>query len=172
MPYSWGGQSPASIPGQVICDLWWTKWCWGMISPTVRFPLPILIPPSDLYIHLSSEAGTIGPVAAGIPPHPTNLITRDHVTIILTFLSGLWVTQIIPILGRNRPIEQAYNPQDFVVIRVQMNIYKADCSFPVAYTNCVPRLRAFHASAFPFVWENCYNATPISDRSTGTAISA
>jgi hypothetical protein len=36
--------SPASIPGQVMWILWWTKRHWGRFSST--FPLPILIPPT------------------------------------------------------------------------------------------------------------------------------
>jgi hypothetical protein len=35
-----------SSPGQVMWDLWWTKWHWGRLSPRIRFPLPIRIPPT------------------------------------------------------------------------------------------------------------------------------
>jgi hypothetical protein len=44
--HSSAGQSPASIPGQVTWDLWWTKWHWGMFLRELCFPLPILILPT------------------------------------------------------------------------------------------------------------------------------
>jgi hypothetical protein len=38
--------NPGSNPGQVMWDLWWTKWHWGMFLRVLRFPVPILIPPT------------------------------------------------------------------------------------------------------------------------------
>jgi hypothetical protein len=32
--HSSGGYSPGSSPGQVMWDLWWTKWHWGRFSPS------------------------------------------------------------------------------------------------------------------------------------------
>jgi hypothetical protein len=37
---------PGSSPGQSMWDLWWTKWHWGTFLLVLRFPLPILIPPT------------------------------------------------------------------------------------------------------------------------------
>jgi hypothetical protein len=36
---------PVSSPGQVIWNLWWTKWHWAGFLQVLRFPLSILIPP-------------------------------------------------------------------------------------------------------------------------------
>jgi hypothetical protein len=30
---------PGSIPGQVMWDLWWTKWHWGKFSPSTSVSL-------------------------------------------------------------------------------------------------------------------------------------
>jgi hypothetical protein len=35
---------PVSNPRQVMRDLWRTKWQWDRFSPSISFPLPILIP--------------------------------------------------------------------------------------------------------------------------------
>jgi hypothetical protein len=37
----WKKITSCSIPGQVMGDLWWTKWHWG------RFPLSILVSPTN-----------------------------------------------------------------------------------------------------------------------------
>jgi hypothetical protein len=51
--HSSGGESPvshrgglSSSPGQVVCDLLWTKWYWGRFSSSTYVFLPILIPPT------------------------------------------------------------------------------------------------------------------------------
>jgi hypothetical protein len=37
---------PGSNPGQVMWDLWWTKWHWGRFFRVLPFPLPSVIPPT------------------------------------------------------------------------------------------------------------------------------
>jgi hypothetical protein len=51
--HSSGSWSPAShrgglgsSPGQVMWDLWWTKWGWAGFLWVLRFPLQMLIPPT------------------------------------------------------------------------------------------------------------------------------
>jgi hypothetical protein len=43
-------RGPDPMPDYVILDLWWTNWKWSVLlflSPVLlRFPLPILIPPT------------------------------------------------------------------------------------------------------------------------------
>jgi hypothetical protein len=68
-PYDRGG--PDSIPGQVIWNLWWTKWHQGRLF---RFPCPF----SSLQIlhsHQSSGAGTTVQLVAEVPSR-----LRSHLT--------------------------------------------------------------------------------------------
>jgi hypothetical protein len=45
--------------------LWWTNWHWGRFLRVLRFPVPILIPPTTP--QSSSGAGTIGQLVADVP---------------------------------------------------------------------------------------------------------
>jgi hypothetical protein len=65
-----------SISAQVMWDLWWTKWHCGRFLRALRFPLSFH---QLLHTHhLSSGAGTIGQIVAGVPsglslnPPPTS----------------------------------------------------------------------------------------------------
>jgi hypothetical protein len=53
-------------------DLWWTKWHWGRFLQVLRFPLPILIPPTAghiiiIIIIIIRGAGTIEQLVADVP---------------------------------------------------------------------------------------------------------
>jgi hypothetical protein len=37
---------PGVSPGQVIWDVWWKKWHWDGFLRGLRFPLPVIIPPT------------------------------------------------------------------------------------------------------------------------------
>jgi hypothetical protein len=59
---------PGLSPGQVMCDLCWTKWHWA------RFSLSTLVFPTSSHFHrllhahhLSSGAGTVGQLVANVP---------------------------------------------------------------------------------------------------------
>jgi hypothetical protein len=55
---------PVSIPGQVMWDLWWTKWHWGRFGFPCQFPFHQLL---HTHRHLSSGARTIGQILADVP---------------------------------------------------------------------------------------------------------
>jgi hypothetical protein len=48
-------------------DLWWTEWHWAGFLRVLRFPLPILIPPTAPHSSSSSIARTIGQLVADVP---------------------------------------------------------------------------------------------------------
>jgi hypothetical protein len=48
-------------------DLWWTKFYWGRFLRVLRFPLPILIPPTVPHSSSWSGADTIGQLVADVP---------------------------------------------------------------------------------------------------------
>jgi hypothetical protein len=58
-----------SIPGQVMWDLWWTKWHWGLVfSEYFDFPCQFSFHRLlHIHHHLSSGAGTIGQLVAELP---------------------------------------------------------------------------------------------------------
>jgi hypothetical protein len=58
----------ARVRGQVMWNLWWTKWCWGRFSPSTSVS-PVNFHSTDCFtlIVLSSGAGTIGQSVADLP---------------------------------------------------------------------------------------------------------
>jgi hypothetical protein len=59
---------PGSRQGQVVWDLWWTKWHWGRFPPSTSVPFFQFSFHRLLHIHrLSSGAGTIGQIVADVP---------------------------------------------------------------------------------------------------------
>jgi hypothetical protein len=57
-----------SSPGQVVWDLWWTKWHWGRFYPSTSVSPASSSFYQQLHIHhLSFGAGTIGQILADVP---------------------------------------------------------------------------------------------------------
>jgi hypothetical protein len=70
--------SPSSLPGQTMCDLWWTKWRWDRsFSKSFGFPLSVSFHRCSIFTHISSGGWTKGPLEAQfhrdiVLPHPNN----------------------------------------------------------------------------------------------------
>jgi hypothetical protein len=59
---------PDSRPGQVMWDLWWTKWHWAEFSPSIfGFPCQFLSHRLLHTHHLSTGAGTRGQFVSDVP---------------------------------------------------------------------------------------------------------
>jgi hypothetical protein len=75
---------PGSSPGQVMWDLWWTKWHWDrfssntLVSSTKSNSINML----HIHHHLSSGAVTTGQTVAAVPSglksHPMKSVSEEH----------------------------------------------------------------------------------------------